>query len=459
MNYHFIAVGGAVMHNLAIALHHKGHTITGSDDEIFDPAKLRLQTLGLLPEAIGWFPEKIHQNLDAVIVGMHARKENPELARACELGIKVYSFPEFLYEHSKNKKRVVIGGSHGKTTITAMIMHVMKQCEMDFDYLVGAQLEGFDVMVRISDTAPIMIFEGDEYLTAPFDPRPKFHLYHPHVALISGIAWDHINVFPDFDEYVQQFWLFAGMIEPGGSFIYNQEDELVRNIAVNSMNEIVRIPYNTPEYLVKDGHTYLRHRNKVYKLRIFGRHNLQNLAGALKVCRECGISDEDFLKAIVSYEGAAKRLEMIASKGDIHVFKDFAHSPSKLKATVSAVKEQYPGSKLVACMELHTFSSLSSGFLEEYKGCMQDADEAIVYFNPHTIAMKKLPPISEEDVYEAFEKEILKVYTDSEQLLGELERKNWDRTNLLMMSSGHFDGIDLKKLAAKIVSQDHSHAR
>lgn len=440
------------MHNLAIALHHKGHSITGSDDEIFDPAQSRLEVLGLLPESVGWYPDKINKTLDAVIVGMHARKENPELARALELGLKVYSFPEFLYEHSKDKKRVVIGGSHGKTTITAMIMHVMKHCGMDFDYLVGAQLDGFDVMVRISDDAPLMIFEGDEYLTAPFDPRPKFHLYHPHIALISGIAWDHINVFPDFDEYVKQFWMFAGMIEPGGSFIYNQEDELVRNIAVISMNEIVRIPYNTPDYLLKDGHTYLRHRNKDYRLQIFGRHNLQNLAGAMTVCREIGVSDQDFLEAITSYKGAARRLELIASNNQAKVFKDFAHSPSKLKATVSAVKEQFPQRKLVACMELHTFSSLSSGFLKEYRNSMQDADEALVYFNPHAVDMKKLPLVSEKDIYTAFGKDDLQVYTDSRKLLASLKSKSWHQTNLLLMSSGNFDGINLNELAAEITA-------
>lgn len=441
MNYHFIAIGGAVMHNLAIALHQKGHAVSGSDDEIFDPAKSRLAALGLLPEQYGWFPEKIHSRLDAVIVGMHARKDNPELSKAFGLGLKVFSFPEFLYEHSKNKKRVVIGGSHGKTTITAMVMHVLKHCNMDFDYLVGAQIRDFDVMVRISDSAPLMIFEGDEYLTAPFDPRPKFHLYHPHVALISGIAWDHINVFPVFDDYVEQFFQFAGMIQPGGSLVYNQEDELVRNIGLNCKGEILRIPYETPDYAVRDGMTFLRRNNKEYALKVFGRHNLQNMAGAWKVCRECGIADTDFLAAIVSYEGAARRLEKIASTGKSHVFRDFAHAPSKLKATVSAVKEQYPDARLVACMELHTFSSLSKAFLSHYHGCMNDADEAIVYFNPHTIAMKKLEPVTETEVYKAFGKENLKVFTDSQKLRDELNEKDWRNSNLLMMSSGSFDGI------------------
>lgn len=451
MNYHLIAIGGAVMHNLAIALLQQGHVITGSDDEIFDPALSRLRSAGLLSGHFGWFPEKINSSLDSVIVGMHARKDNPELAKAFELGINVYSFPEFLYQLSKNKKRIVIGGSHGKTTITAMIMHVMRQLGMQFDYLVGAQVRGFDVMVSISDDAPLMVFEGDEYLAAPFDPRPKFHLYHPHIALISGISWDHINVFPDFDDYVRQFWEFAEMIEPGGSLVYNQEDELVRNIAINHSGYNIRIPYDVPDYLVEKGTTFLQHNGKSYPLRIFGRHNLQNLAGAWKVCRECGINDNDFLSAIVSYEGAARRLERIASNAKTNVFRDFAHSPSKLKATVSAVKEQYPLMHLVACMELHTFSSLSAGFLEQYRDCMKDADEAIVYFNPHTIEMKKLPPISMQNIKTAFAKEGLKVYTISNHLVDELCSSNWENKNLLLMSSGNFDGIDLAALSAKII--------
>ncbi|MDZ4204059.1 MAG: Mur ligase family protein [Bacteroidales bacterium] len=450
MNYHFIAIGGAVMHNLAIALHQKGHTISGSDDEIFDPAKSRLQVLGLLPEMVGWFPDKIHPGLDAVLVGMHARKENPELSRAIELGIKIFSFPEFLYEHARNKKRVVVGGSHGKTTITAMIMHVLRHCGKDFDYLVGAQLEGFDVMVKISDTAPIMVYEGDEYLAAPFDPRPKFHLYHPHIALISGIAWDHINVFPDFDEYVEQFRLFVGMIEPGGSFVYNQEDSLVTGIAMQARKDIVLIPYTTPEYGAVEGVNSLSIDGTQVPLQIFGRHNMQNLAGAMQVCIELGVAKNQFLDAIKTFSGAARRLELLSSTTGTLVFKDFAHSPSKLKASVNAVKEQYPESNLVACMELHTFSSLSKDFLQLYSDCMEKADVAIVYFNPHAIALKKLSPINASDVQKAFRKKGLMVYSDSQQLIADLLNRSWKNTNLLMMSSGDFDGTDLTVLAAKI---------
>ncbi len=333
-----------------------------------------------------------------------------------------------------------------------MVMHVLRFCNMDFDYLVGAQVADFEIMVRISDEAPVMIFEGDEYLTAPFDPRPKFHLYHPHIALISGIAWDHINVFPDFDDYVIQFSMFAEMIEGGGSLIYNEEDELVRNIALENTNNIVRIPYNTPEYYVKDGLTQLVFNGEEYVLKVFGRHNLQNLAGAWKVCRECGVSDKDFLEAIASYEGAARRLEKVLTYEQTHIFRDFAHSPSKLKATINAVREQYPGHRLVACMELHTFSSLSKNFLKEYKGCMDEADVAFVYFNPHTIALKKLPPITIQDVFTAFANDKLQVLTDSGTLVQELKNYDWINSVLLLMSSGNFDGINIKELAHSLIN-------
>ncbi len=453
MNYHFIAIGGAVMHNLAIALKSKGHIVTGSDDEIFDPARSRLQVSGILPEKEGWYSEKIHSGLDTVIVGMHARKENPELLEAMRLGVKVYSFPEFLYEHSRSKTRVVIGGSHGKTTITAMIMHVLKQSGINFDYLVGSQVEGFDVMVKISDDASIMVFEGDEYLTAPFDPRPKFHLYHPHIALISGIAWDHINVFPDFDQYVEQFRLFADMIEPGGTLIYNQEDPLVLGIAMQTRKDIVLASYDTPEYFVSDGVNYLFGNGKQIPLKVFGRHNMQNLAGARLVCGALGIPEPIFFNAIGSFGGAQRRLELIGSSDKVKVFKDFAHSPSKLKATAQAVKEQFPSTTLVACMELHTFSSLSLSFLNQYRGCMDAADVAIVYISPHAIALKKLTPISQLQIIEAFGRNDLMVYSDSEDLISKLLTRSWENCNLLMMSSGSFDGIDLSVLAARIINK------
>ncbi len=451
MNYHFIAVGGAVMHNLALALHAKGHTVTGSDDEIFDPAQSRLRAAGILPDAEGWFPQKLTPEINAVIVGMHARADNPELVRARQLDLKVYSFPEYLYEHARNKKRVVIGGSHGKTTITAMVMHVLKYCGCDFDYLVGAQVQGFEVMVRISDEAPVMIYEGDEYLTAPFDPRPKFHLYHPHIALISGIAWDHINVFPDFEEYVEQFRIFAG--QASDALIYNQEDPLVLDIAMELEKKVLLIPYETPHYTLLNEKAVVTFGGRTASLQIFGRHNMVNLSGALEVCKELGISEQSFYKAIQNFGGAQRRLERINNNGPVTVYRDFAHSPSKLKATVSAAKELAPSRRLVACFELHTYSSLNPDFLPHYKGTMDEADIAVIYYSPHAAALKRLPPIASADIIRAFNKPGMLVFSDPDHLKEYLQYLNWTSDQLLMMSSGNFDGLDLAQLAMIIGEQ------
>jgi len=453
MKVHFIAIGGSAMHNLAIALHKKGALVTGSDDEIFDPAKERLRRYGLLPNEEGWHPEKLDMTLDAVILGMHARADNPELLKAQELGLKIFSYPEYLYEQSKDKKRVVIGGSHGKTTITAMILHVLQHQGVDCDYMVGAQLEGFEVMVKLSDSARIMVFEGDEYLTSPIDRRPKFHLYMPDIALISGIAWDHINVFPTFDNYVEQFRIFAAMVPSTGVLIYSEDDVEVKKVALDVENKVRILPYSLPEFKVVNGNTTVLHDGKETPLMIFGKHNLQNMNGARLVCKELGITDEQFYTSIQSFKGAAKRLELVDRNENAAVYKDFAHSPSKLKATTRAVKEQFPERKLVACMELHTFSSLTKEFLMQYKGAMDDADLAIVFFSPHAIALKRLPAITEEMVLEAFGNENIKVYTNSEVLYKDLLEMNWHNANLLMMSSGNFDGIDFKVLAQKVLGK------
>lgn len=451
MKLHFIAIGGSAMHNLALALHEKGYRISGSDDEVFEPSRSRLEKKGLLPEAEGWFPGRITKDLDAVILGMHAKKDNPELLRAKELGITVYSYPEFLYEQSKDKTRVVIAGSHGKTTITAMVMHVLKEEGVDFDFMVGAQLDGFDVMVRISETAKLMVLEGDEYLTSPDDPRPKFHLYRPHVALITGIAWDHINVFPTYDIYVDQFRQFINLIEPNGFLTYFGGDEALKGIA--GINPGIRtVPYNLPALVRRGDTTYLIESGREYPLQVFGKHNMQNIAGAMKVCGELGIPGMEFARSISTFSGASKRLQLIASSGTTSVYLDFAHAPSKLKATVAAMKEQFPSRKLVACMELHTYSSLSSEFLEHYRGSMDKADKAIVYFNPHALKLKRLPEITCEQVKEAFGRDDLHVYNDSEQMLADILTMYWDNTNLLLMSSGNFDGWDIQSIANQITS-------
>ncbi len=460
MKVHFIAIGGSAMHNLALALHHKGYQVSGSDDEINEPSKSRLASAGILPSAIGWYAEKINSSLDAIILGMHARADNPELLRAQELGLKVYSYPEYLYEQSKTKTRVVIGGSHGKTTITAMILHVLKHCNKSFDFMVGAQLEGFDTMVRLSHDAPVMILEGDEYLSSPVDRRPKFHLYKPDIALISGIAWDHINVFPTFENYVEQFRIFVNQIADGGSLIYCEEDMEVKKISEAASNNIQKLPYHIPQYEIKDGITFISNpKSKISNpLIIFGHHNLLNLEGAHLVCKKLGVTDEEFYHSIQTFKGASRRLELVGRSESLVVYKDFAHSPSKLKATTEAVREQFSNRKLIACMELHTFSSLNENFLEQYKGSMDKADEAIVYFNPHTIEHKKLKPISIEQVRSAFARNDINVFNDSALLQQYLQRKKYKHDVLLLMSSGNFDGINNNEFGKELIANaTHAH--
>ena len=454
MNVHFIAIGGSAMHNLAIALHLKGYHVTGSDDEIFDPAKSRLQRYGLLPESFGWHPERITKDLDAIVLGMHARVDNPELLRAQELGLKIYSYPEYLYEQSKDKTRIVIGGSHGKTTTTAMILHVLQHVGIEADYMVGAQLEGFEVMVRLSETAKVMVIEGDEYLTSPIDRRPKFHLYKPNVAIVTGIEWDHINVFPTFEIYKDQFAQFVNLIEPGGTLIYCDDDKEVADVAQKNLRtDITKRPYDVPEHKVEDGVTYLTNQriNKSTPLRVFGRHNLLNMTAARYACNTLGVTDEQFDEAIQTFGGASKRLELVKKNDDCAVYKDFAHAPSKLRATIAAMKDQYPQRKLVACMELHTFSSLTAEFLKQYAGTMDKADVAFVYYSQHALQLKKLPDLDPEQVRLSFANAGLRVFTDSAQMVAELKKMQWRQTNLLMMSSGNFDGIDFAALAEELL--------
>ena len=450
MKVHLIAIGGSAMHNMAIALHEKGFEVTGSDDEIFEPSRSRLAARGLLPEAHGWFTDKIHPALDAVIVGMHARADNPELAKANELGLRVFSYPEYIFEQSKSKTRIVIGGSHGKTSTTAMILHVMKALGMKYDYLVGAQLEGFDCMVKFSEDARYTVIEGDEYLSSPMDRRPKFHLYHPHIAVITGIAWDHINVFPTFENYIEQFSIFIDKIEAGGTLVYCQKDEVLQKLVSNHSSTVQRVPYSTHVHDIDQGITRLETSYGKIPLAIFGDHNLQNLSAAMAVCRSIGIEEKDFYHAIASFKGAARRLELVNRTANHAVYKDFAHSPSKLKATTEALQKQYPDRKLIACMELHTFSSLNVNFLKEYHGSMSMADEALVYFNPHTIEHKKLTPITSEQVAESFGGNNIQVFTDSTALKRVLLQKAWHQSNLLLMTSGNFDGIDFGDLAKEI---------
>ena len=446
MRIHFIAIGGSAMHNLALALHNKGEHVTGSDDEIFDPSKSRLVAKGLLPEEYGWFPTKISKDIDAIILGMHAKEDNPELLRAKELGLTIYSYPEFLYEQSKNKTRVVIGGSHGKTTITSMILHVMHYHDREVDYMVGAQLEGFDTMVHLTKENDFMVLEGDEYLSSPIDRRPKFHLYKPNIALLSGIAWDHINVFPTFDNYVEQFRIFLSEITNGGAIVYNEEDVEVKNVVEAAQNQIKKYAYQTPDYRVEDGETLLTTEEGPMPIEVFGKHNLNNLEGARWICQLMGVQQEDFYEAIATFKGASKRLEKIGEGPSSIAYKDFAHSPSKVKATTQALKNQYPARTLLACLELHTYSSLNPEFLSQYKGALDAADEAVVFYSPHAVKIKKLEAVSSHQISNAFQRDDLEIFTDPAAFKDFLFKQECKDTSLLLMSSGNYGGLDFEKV-------------
>ena len=450
MHIHFIAIGGSAMHNLAIALHKKGEEITGSDDVIHNPSKSRLEKYGLLPEKFGWFPKKITKDIDAVILGMHAKQDNAELLKAQKLGLKIYSYPEFIYEQSKDKTRVVIGGSHGKTTITSMILHVLNYWEKEVDYMVGAQLEGFDTMVKLTKENDFIILEGDEYLSSPLDLRPKFHLYQPNIALLSGIAWDHINVFPTFENYVEQFRIFINKITDGGMLVYNEEDPVLNEIVTNSDKVIKKYPYRTPDFEIKNGITYLETPFGDVPLEIFGKHNLQNLEGAKWICQLIGIQEEAFYEAIASFKGASKRLEKLAQNNQTVIFKDFAHSPSKVLATTNSVKTQFKDKTLLACLELHTYSSLNADFLKEYKGALDQADKAVVFYSPNAVAIKKLEKVTENQIFEAFNRDDLIVFTNPKEFQEYLFAQNLGNTALLLMSSGNYGGLEFDKLIKKV---------
>lgn len=443
MKIHFIAIGGSAMHNLALALAKKGYQITGSDDTIFEPSRSRLEKQGILPREMGWFPEKISTDLDAVILGMHAHEDNPELKRAKELNLKIFSYPEFLYEQSKNKTRVVISGSHGKTTITSMILHVMNYHHIDVDYMVGAQLEGFDTMVKLTNHNEFIILEGDEYLSSPIDLRSKFLLYNPNIALISGIAWDHINVFPTFSGYKVQFTAFINSISQGGVLIYNEEDLEVKNVVEKSENYLKKFPYHTPKYTIKNEKVYLQTDQGEIQLSIFGKHNILNMEGARLICNQLGVQDEDFYEAIISFRGASRRLEKIYETPEYIVYKDFAHAPSKVSATVLAVKENYQKKKLVACLELHTYSSLNPEFLQQYKNSLSPADQALVFYSEEALKIKRMQPLSKDLIIESFGDNDLKVFTDAKSLEKYLKELNKENTVFLMMSSGNYGGINL----------------
>jgi UDP-N-acetylmuramate: L-alanyl-gamma-D-glutamyl-meso-diaminopimelate ligase len=450
MKIHFIAIGGSAMHNLAIALHQKGYQVSGSDDTIHNPSKSRLEKHGLLPNEFGWFPEKIASELEVIILGMHAKKDNVELLKAQELGLKIYSYPEFLYEQSKNKTRVVIGGSHGKTTITSMILHVLSYHEKEVDYMVGAQLEGFETMVHLTEENDFIVLEGDEYLSSPIDRRPKFHLYKPNIALLSGIAWDHINVFPTFENYTDQFRIFTDSMVSGGSMVYNEEDVVVKEVVENSENHIKKYSYGTPAHYIENGITFLETSEGNLPLEIFGKHNLQNLAGAKWICQHMGVDEDDFYEAIANFKGASKRLEKIAENRSTVIFKDFAHSPSKVEATTKALKNQYSNRIVLACLELHTYSSLNAEFLAEYKGALDFADKAVVFYSPHAVKIKQLEEVTQQQIAQAFEREDLIIYTNPEAFKNFMFNENLKDTAVVLMSSGNYGGLDFEALKSLI---------
>ncbi|MBN1387173.1 MAG: peptidoglycan synthetase [Bacteroidales bacterium] len=451
MRIHFISIGGAVMHNLALELNRKGHIVSGSDDEIFEPSAGNLKAHGLLPPEKGWHPEKIGTDIDTIILGMHARKDNPELLKAQELGLDIRSFPEYLYEQTRNKKRVVIGGSHGKTTITAMIMHVLKSCGMQFDYMVGAQVNGFNTMVNLSDNSEIAVFEGDEYLSSAIDPRPKFHLYNADIGVINGISWDHINVFPAFDTYLEQFRIFADTISNNGKLIYYQNDALVENVAKGARKDITLIPYDIHGYFQNRKGFFAATHNRVQKMEVFGEHNMQNLSAAKTVCGELGISDDDFYQAIGRFKGSVKRMQLLSKSEDCSVYLDFAHAPSKVKATVNALSERYPGHRLVTCLELHTYSSLNTDFLDNYKGSLAEADKAYVYYNPHALNLKRLKILDKQQVKQSFGDDNIMVLDDSDELFYKIKEEAGPYTVYLFMSSGNFNGFDLARYAEELI--------
>lgn len=451
MKVHFISIGGSVMHQLAIALQGKGYQVTGTDDEIFEPALTHLRDKGLLPSTFGWQPDLITQDLNAVILGMHAKADNPELIKAQELGLSIYSFPEYIFHESQQKKRVVVGGSHGKTTTTSMIMHVLKTCHQDFDYLVGAKLAGFDQSVKVTN-APTIVCEGDEYLASALLRQPKFHFLFPHVAILTGIAWDHINVFPTFEFYLEQFVIFINKIEAGGVLIYNETDEVLNKLVLSNKRDNIRyIPYKVPAHQITNGQTYITLDGAEGPLSVFGDHNLLNMQAAYYACAELGITAQDFVHAMANFTGASKRLELLASNEHCNIYRDFAHAPSKVIATIEAVKQQFPSRKLIGVLELHTYSSLNKEFMHQYKGALEKTDTAVVFYSKHALQIKGLPELPESYVVEGFDKKGLLVMTDKTTLEQWLRKQDYSNTNLVLMSSGNYDGIDLPSFAPTLM--------
>ena len=450
---HFIAIGGSVMHNLAITLKQLGYEVSGSDDKIYDPSKSRLEKQNLLPDKLGWNPNTIDEEIDFIVLGMHAKKENPELIRALELGCKIYSYPELIYEFSKTKTRIVIGGSHGKTTVTAMILHVLSFYNINIDYLLGAQIEGFEKMVNLTKSNEFILIEGDEYLSSPIDKSPKFHKYNSNIAVITGIAWDHINVFPSFENYVSQFEKFIESITDGGVLVFNSNDDLVTKIVNSSTKSIRKIQYSTVDHELINGTTYIKTSEGNIPLEVFGDHNLSNLCAAKQICSLLGVFDDEFYAAIANFKGASNRLETIYRDNFKIIIKDFAHSPSKLKASIDAVKKQFLNKNIIAVYELHTFSSFSKDFINEYYGTLSNADIKIIYYDKDVSGKRSEIEIDDKIIKVAFGSNDLKVISSKNILVKNILDNSFNNSVLLLMSSGNFSSLNVNSLIENINEQ------
>ena len=446
MQLHFIAIGGSAMHSLALAMHRLGHRVTGSDDAIFDPSKTKLEQANLLPDTLGWHPEKLNNEIDVVVLGMHAKADNPELIMAQALGLKIQSYPEFLASMCKEKSTVVVAGSHGKTTITAMVLHVLNYHGVSTDFMIGAPVPAVTETLSISDENDFILLEGDEYLSSAIDSQPKFLWYKPEIALISGIAWDHVNVFPTFEDYISQFEKFIYSIVEGGVLFYNEEDKELKSLVENCSHPVKKIPYGTPEHTLDNGITYLNTSEGSLPLSVFGTHNLMNLAGARWISQLMGVDVSDFYEAIPSFTGAAKRMERLAKGKTAILFKDFAHAPSKVSASAKAVKSQFSRHKIKVCLELHTYSSLDATFIKQYKDSLTAADEAIVFYDPEALKIKNRAPIDPDAIKKAFNHSSIVVITEAKVLQKELFEQEYVNYVLVMMSSGNFGDLDWEKL-------------
>ena len=442
---HFISIGGSVMHSLAIELKRLNYVVTGSDDVIYEPSKSSLIENDLYPKELGWHESNIKDDLDFVILGMHARSDNPELKLAKHKKIKIYSFPEFVYEYSKNKTRVVIAGSHGKTTIASMVLHVLKNNTINVDYLLGAKIEGLSNSVSLSNENDFIIIEGDEYLSSRIHDTPKFHVYKPNIALISGISWDHVNVFPTFDVYKNQFGVFIDKIVDGGVLIYNDNDLEILDLLKNNQNFIRKIPYSRHNYIAKDNKFFIETDEGILPLKIFGKHNMENLSGAKQVCNLIGLTDDEFYNSILTFKGATNRLQLKEIKLGRSVIIDFAHSPSKLKASIDAVKTNFSG-ELVGVYELHTFSSFHKKFQIHYRGTMDKCDYPIIFIDRSNPKLKN-QDLDEESLKKSFNNLKMKFIFDKDELDNYIMSFEQLNLNLLLMSSGKFGGIDVDRLS------------